>query len=50
MTLETCRICGVSLVEPGRDKAGRVDIVYECLDCGSRNVDAVSARDTTHHA
>jgi hypothetical protein len=45
MTLEACRICGMPLATAGAGESGPRDIVYQCLDCGSRNVDAVPTAD-----
>jgi len=45
-TLEACRICGVSLAGTGAAEPTPAKIVYQCLDCGSHNVDAVPTRDT----
>jgi len=45
MTLEACRICGVSLATAGTSESGAANIVYQCLDCGSHNIDAVPALD-----
>ena len=45
-TLDACRVCGVSL-DPGAGGTGRTDTVYQCVDCGSRNIDVVPAPDAT---
>ena len=46
-TLEVCRMCGESLVA-GAGTADQANIVYQCLDCGSHNVDAVPTSDAAH--
>ena len=45
-TLEACRICGVPLATASAGKSTPANIVYQCLDCGSRNIDAVPTLDT----
>jgi hypothetical protein len=48
-TLEACRMCGESLAAGARE-AGQANAVYQCLDCGSRNVDVVPTSDAAHRA
>ena len=50
MTLEVCRMCGAALGRAGAENADPGETVYQCLDCGSHNVQAVPARDTAHRA
>ena len=45
LTLEACRICGVSLATARTSETGAADIAYQCLDCGSHNIEAVPTRD-----
>jgi hypothetical protein len=45
-TLEACRICGVPLATAGEGEPNPANVVYQCLDCGSHNIDAVPTRDT----
>ncbi|MGB5566168.1 MAG: hypothetical protein WBN93_07525 [Acidimicrobiia bacterium] len=48
-TLEACRICGVPLAKAGTSDSAPANIVYQCLDCGSHNIDAVPTLDPARH-
>jgi len=50
MTLEACRICGVPLAKASAPDSAPSNIVYQCLDCGSRNIDAVPTLDPARQA
>ena len=45
MTLEACRICGVPLSKASATTTAASNVVYQCLDCGSNNIDAVPTLD-----
>jgi len=49
MTLEACRICGMPLGKARTSESDAANIVYQCLDCGSHNVDAVPTLDPARH-
>jgi hypothetical protein len=48
ISLDACRMCGVSLAEAGAQPGAAPNVVYRCLDCGSHNVGAVSTLEAEH--
>jgi hypothetical protein len=50
VSLDACRICGVALETGSPASGAKADVAYRCLDCGSRNIEAVAPSDAARRA